>query len=325
MTARLPGPPGGRGPLPEGYVLRRPATNDLAAAQAVLDAAESADTGESRRHETDLAEEWSDPDCHLDEDWWVLVAPTGEIAAVAWVWPETAGEVTADHYVHPEHRGRGLGDLLLDLIAARVAELPSRAPDGSPRSLFVWCEDSDVVRRAALDARAFTPIRQYYEMAIDLGAAPEAPRWPPGVAVRAFRQGVDERAVHEADMEAFAEHFLFEPRTFEAWLRRHVEAPLADPALWRLAWEGAELAGYVIPFEMGDEAVIGDLAVRQPWRGRGIGRALLLAALALLRERGRTAARLYVDAANVTNALRVYEAAGMHVARRFDVMKRPLV
>ena len=35
-------------------------------------------------------------------------------------------------------------------------------------------------------------------------------------------------------------------------------------------------------------------------------------------------ARLYVDAQNVTNAVRVYEAAGMHVSRRFDVMEKPL-
>ena len=44
----------------------------------------------------------------------------------------------------------------------------------------------------------------------------------------------------------------------------------------------------------------------------------------MLRERGETVVRLYVDAANVTDAVAVYEAAGMHVARRFDVMQKPL-
>ena len=70
--------------------------------------------------------------------------------------------------------------------------------------------------------------------------------------------------------------------------------------------------------------MIGDLAVRKPWRGRGIGRALLLAAFQTLRERGQSVVRLMVDAQNVTNAVRVYEAAGMHVARRFDVLEKPL-
>jgi ribosomal protein S18 acetylase RimI-like enzyme len=71
-------------------------------------------------------------------------------------------------------------------------------------------------------------------------------------------------------------------------------------------------------------ASIEGLAVRKPWRGRGLVRALLLAAFALLRERGQTVVRLFVDAQNMTKAVRVYEAAGMHVERRFDVMEKPL-
>ena len=103
-----------------------------------------------------------------------------------------------------------------------------------------------------------------------------------------------------------------------------LEAGDADATLWWLAWDGEELAGYVIPVRGEQGAEIGDLAVRKPWRGRGIGRALLLAALRTLAARGETIARLYVDAKNVTNAVRVYEAAGMHVARRFDVLEKPL-
>ena len=113
-------------PLSTGYVLRHPEPDEAPAIQAVLDAAESADTGEPRRHETDVANEWRDPKCHPAEDWWVAVAPDATLAAVGWVWPETATEVTADHYVHPDHRGRGLGDVMLDAIEARADELPPR-------------------------------------------------------------------------------------------------------------------------------------------------------------------------------------------------------
>ena len=297
---------------------------DLPAAQAVLDAAETHDTGEPRRHDHELATEWRDPESHPESNWWVVVAPGGLVAAVAWVWPETAGEVTADHYVHPEHRGLGLGDALLDIIEARAAELPARRPDGSARTLVVWCEDSDAVRRRSLDARGFSAIRQYFEMAIDpRDELPPAP-WPAGIEARAFRPGVDDRRVWEADIEAFSEHFLFEARGYDEWRLHHLEAGDSDATLWWLAWDGDELAGYVIPVNGEHGAQIGDLAVRKPWRGRGIGRALLRAAFTTLRDRGYAVARLYVDAQNVTNAVRVYEAAGMHVARRFDVMEKPL-
>ena len=310
--------------VPEGYTLRHPDEADLPAAQAVLNAAESYDAGEPRRHEHELATEWRDPGSRPESDWWVVVAPDGLVVAVAWVWPETAGEVTADHYVHPAHRGLGLGDALLDTIEARVAELPARRPDGSARTLVAWCEDRDAVRRKALDARGFSAIRQYFEMAIDLMDELPPASWPAGIEARAFRPGIDDRRVWEADIEAFSEHFLFAARGFDEWRLHHLSAGDADVTLWWLAWDGDELAGYVIPVNGEHGAEIGDLAVRKPWRGRGIGRALLRAAFTTLRDRGCTVARLYVDAQNVTNAVPVYEAAGMRVSRRFDVLERPL-
>jgi mycothiol synthase len=311
-------------PIPVGYILRHPSPAEAPAVQAVLDAAESADTGEARRHENDIATEWRSPRCHVDTDWWVAVADRDAIAAVAWVWPQTVGEVTADHYVHPDHRGRGLGEALLDRIEARAAELPSHTPEGAPRHLVVWCEDSDAERHASLARRGFSEVRQYFEMAIDLRGDLAAPSWPSGIVARGFGPGIDDHAVHEADLEAFAEHHLFEARDYDEWRLFHSDSPGADVTLWWLAWDADALAGFVIPFEGDHGATIDDLAVRKAWRGRGIGRALLLAAFAKLRERGQTMARLMVDAQNVTDAVRVYEAAGMHVSRRFDVMERAL-
>ena len=84
-------------------------------------------------------------------------------------------------------------------------------------------------------------------------------------------------------------------------------------------------AGYEIAVRTDEGAVIADLAVRKAWRGRGVARALLARPpSALLRDRAETIARLYVDAQNVTNAVRVYEAAGMHVSRRFDVLQKQI-
>jgi mycothiol synthase len=310
--------------LADGYILRHPEPREAPAIQAVMDAAETADAGEPRRRGIDVANEWRDPECHIADDWWVAVAPDGFVAAVGWLWPGTAGEATADHYVHPRHRGRGLGDTLLDLIEARATQLPARRDDGTARRLVVWCEDSDAARRASLDRRGFAAVRQFFEMAIALDDKLAVPVWPAGIAGRAFRLGDDDRHVWEADIEAFSEHFLFMARSYDEWRLHHLEAGDSDPTLWWLAWDGDELAGYVISVcgELGAE--IGDLAVRKPWRGRGLGRALLRAAFRTLRDRGQTVVRLYVDAQNVTNAVRVYESVGMHVERRFDVMEKPL-
>ena len=111
----------------------------------------------------------------------------------------------------------------------------------------------------------------------------------------------------------------------DEWRLFFTDAREADVTLWWLAWDGDDLAGFAVSYTGDRGAVIDDLAVRKAWRGRGIAHALLLAAFATLRQRSQSMARLYVDAQNVTNAVRVYEAAGMHVSRRFDVMEKPLV
>ena len=58
---------------------------------------------------------------------------------------------------------------------------------------------------------------------------------------------------------------------------------------------------------------INSLAVLRPWRKRGLGLALLLHALHVLRDKGRVRAALHVDAQSLTGATHLYEKAGMQV------------
>ena len=78
-----------------------------------------------------------------------------------------------------------------------------------------------------------------------------------------------------------------------------------------------EIAGFCInrPFGESDPSLawVGTLAVRRPWRKRGLGTALLLNSLAVFQQRGYTGAGLGVDASSLTNAVALYQHAGMHV------------
>ena len=56
---------------------------------------------------------------------------------------------------------------------------------------------------------------------------------------------------------------------------------------------------------------VGVLFTRRPWRGRGVGRALLDDAFRKFHRRGESSAGLSVDAENTTGAFRLYESAGM--------------
>ena len=61
-----------------------------------------------------------------------------------------------------------------------------------------------------------------------------------------------------------------------------------------------------------------DLAVRRPWRRRGLGEALLREAFVALGAAGKRRAGLGVDAENTTGAVALYKRVGMHVVRRSD-------
>jgi mycothiol synthase len=214
--------------------------------------------------------------------------------------------------------------VLLDTIEARAAELVGTlAPDVSA-TLVVWAESETSGCRRALEGRGFAAARQYFEMRIDLGEKLETPRWPDGITPRSQRVGRDEPQLHAADTEAFAEHHLFEPRTYPEWRLHHVDRPDFDPALWPIGWDGDEIAGYAAASVAEDGGMVGDLAVRRPWRGRGLGRALLLEEFRALAERGVTVVRLFVDGQNATGAVQLYERAGMRIARRFDVFEKEL-
>ena len=313
--------------MPTDYVLRQATLADIPAAQRVLDDAESADCGEPRRHDNRLELDFRDPKIDLSRDAWVVEAPgrsAAPIAAVGVVWrPHANGEISCDHYVHPEHRGRGLCEVLLNTIEVRAAELAGTLAPEVSATLVAWAEPAGE-SRAPLQARGFAVTRQYFEMRIDLGPTLEAPRWPASITPRALRVGRDERTVYAAGEEAFAEHHMFEPCTYEEWRLHHYDRPDFDPTLWPIGWDGDEIAGYAAGTVADDGGFVGDLAVRRPWRGRGLGLALLLEELRALAGRGVTVVRLFVDGQNATGAVELYERAGMRVARRFDVFEKKL-
>ena len=64
--------------------------------------------------------------------------------------------------------------------------------------------------------------------------------------------------------------------------------------------------------------------MRKPWRGRGIGRALLLHAFGEFHRRGDVHVGLGVDAENPTGATRLYESVGMRVTKEDVIFEKDL-
>ena len=310
--------------LPTGYLLRRPRDED---AQALVDLMVAIDIEEQGAPDTeieDLKADWSQPRFDKSKDAWTITAPDRSFAGYGWVWDRVPHvDLQADLYVHPKHRGIGLEQVLLDRIEGRGREHRPDAPAGAEVTVAVFAM-AGTAAAEILERRQYERTRTFYRMTIDLVNGYPEPTTPPGIKIRPFRHGVDDREVHATIEDSFSEHFRFHAESHEDWATRRMEHPSFDPSLWLVAWDDDAMAGAILPFQFGDLSWVRELGVREAYRGRGIGKALLLATFRMFEQRGSKRVSLGVDAGNTTGATALYEKAGMKVEQRHELYQRPL-
>lgn len=271
---------------------------------------------------SDVTTVWSLPRFDPARDALVLVDTAGGIAGYCWCWPLDPADLQGELVVRPAAPA-GTAAWLLAAVEGQASRVATAAGGRSVKLGFY----GDVVAHARtelLRTAGYRRVRRSYRMAIDPAAVEEKPRWPPGVEARALRVDGDEVAVHAALEDSFAEHFRYTPEPFADWAAVALAHPSFDPSLWLVARDGAQVAGVLGAFDHGLWGEIDALGVRRPWRGRGLGRALLLASLAEFRRRDRRSVRLYVDAENATGAVGLYERVGMSIWREHWLWQRTI-
>lgn len=246
---------------------------------------------------------------------------------------ERAFETVA--HVRPADRGRGVGRALLRWQLARVLSIvEDMADDLAERQALVAAYAYGTDERGArlLARHGFGIARRHAEMRRpDLDAIPELPL-PPGLLIRPI-DPVDraiQRRVFDADVEVFRDHWGDVDGSESAW-QAFVESPDIQPELWQVAFdrESGEIAGQILNYLAPgpDGRTIGwteSIAVRRPYRRRGLARALLARSLARVRAAGAESAALGVDQQNENRALELYRSLGFEVVAEQFEYHRPL-
>jgi mycothiol synthase len=305
-----------------GYTLRRPCPDEVAAVHALIVAVEVAEFGEAGGYAlSDLEAEWraNDP----AQDAWVAVAGDGALAAYVLSHGRHHVRVDAEGYVHPDHVGRGLGTALVRLSAARAREHLPLAPEGARVVAQNWINARNEDACALLDREGYAPVRFFWRMEVPLDQTPPPSPVPEGLSIRAATSEDDERAAFLIVDESFADHWGHVHSDWDDWIARRRTYGI-DHALWFLAFAGNEPAAAALCSVSDDAGSIDTLGVRRPWRGRGLGKALLHHAFAAFRERGLARAVLGVDAANPTGATGLYEGVGMRPTQEHAVYRKEL-
>ena len=242
-----------------------------------------------------------------------LVENGHEIVAFGMAWPHGPGLVCSFGIVHPDHTGHGLGTVCCDRAERRAGELLT--PAGGVLRSFV--DLNDRAGRALLGMRGYAVVRRQYTMVRGLPAN-EPVAVPDGVSIRAARRD-EGRLLHTLVEETFAKHWAHVPRTYEEFNATTLHRGDTDPGLWFIAEADGEPVGILIATLDGSQGWVADLGVRDGWRRRGIGAALLMRAFAEFTERGATEVGLGVDASNATGAVRLYESVGMSARKVYEV------
>lgn len=218
-------------------------------------------------------------------------------------------------------RDEAVADALVGWCEGRAS---GDARDGA--FLRSYVREREAATVSAFERRGYERIRSSFRMLLDLDDEPAPPEWPEGIAVRTIGEAED-RALYEADQECFADHWEHVEEPYDEWLHWTLGREGFDRSLVFVAADGDAIAGYALcrPSEAEpDTGWVDRLGVRRSWRKRGIALALLRHGFREFRNRGFRRAGLGVDAENLTGAVRLYERAGMRVARRSDCYQRTL-
>lgn len=231
-------------------------------------------------------------------------------------------------FVHPNWREQGIVAIFMnfceDRLRSKAAELLEQGvlkPE-QPRLFSTLVYDTEEAKEDLLNNSGYIPVRhEHLMLRADLENIPAAPL-PEGLEVRPVLPE-HYRLIWEANVEAFRDHWGFvqpEEEEYKNWL----EDRNFDPSIWKVAWDGDQVAGMVQTFINHDEnheygrlrGWTEGICVRRPWRRKGLARSLLVQSLHRIKERGMQEAALTVDTQNLSGAFRIYESVGFLPVRR---------
>ncbi|HUP27179.1 MAG TPA: GNAT family N-acetyltransferase [Chloroflexia bacterium] len=225
--------------------------------------------------------------------------------------------------VHPEARGTGIETEIIEWGTERLRE--DAQEQGKPAKLGSGVFENEDYYRRVLEQHGFEIVRYFFKMERPLNEPIPEPSLPEGFTIRHMDPNDEDMVARWVEMFnlSFIDHWGFHPATVEN--RKHrMSWKFYNPErdLIAVAPDGT-LAAFctcsVDPEENEQnnrsEGWIAVLGTRRGFRKIGLGRAMLLAGLQVLKEAGVQMGVLGVDAENPTGALRLYESVGFTRAK----------
>ncbi len=238
-----------------------------------------------------------------------LVEKAGEIIGFMDILPELdIKRLIVDAWLRPEHRRKGLGRKLLKLAVRRAGELGAVV-------LHVNVSEDNTVAKNVLSRLGFERVRRYLKLGLDLSNSYTRELSNAYGECRHLREG-EEAILTQVQKRSFAGQWGYNPDTV-ATIAYRIGLSHRSPGDTVLACEEDEVIGYCwTEVTSGGDGRIYMIGSDPDHRGRGIGRKLLLAGLAHLKNVGVKDVWLTVDDGNKA-ALSLYESTGFRLLESY--------
>lgn len=278
--------------------------------------------------------------CDLSTDSLILEV-NGEMVCVGRTWwskeaSETGDIIVYSMYakVHPDWRRKGIGSQVQTWLEERAKEISSEHDPKKTKMANIWAQNTQLGNFALAKNFGFEEERYFFEMSRDLSKPISDAIMPKNLEVRPV---VEEhyRPIWDALEEAFKDHWGFqetEEKDYQRWVNRIKTLPEYDPNLWKVAWEGDQVAGMVLNAVFEEENQLlnkkkgwtDPICVRRAWRKKGLATALINESMQMFKEMGMKESALGVDTKNLSGALNLYTNCGYESGYTWVVFRKAL-
>lgn len=298
---------------------------DLAPIAELINLCDAVDRLDDSVSVEELRRDLEEPHIQPARDVRLWLDSEGRLVGLGWAWTHPSdGDQEVDGFlywrVQPDARGGDVEDAIFDWGVGRFQEMGRER--GLPARIGAGTIDHDAYGRAVIERRGFVPARHFMRMDRPLDAPISEPALPEGYALCHVAGEDDVERWVEMYNLSFVDHWNFHAMTPDV-RRRTLAHPHHRPErdLVAVAPDGTFAAFCYCFIDPDENARRGEqtgriwlLGTRRGHREIGLGRAMLLTGLRLLRREGMAVARLGVDAINPTGAVRLYESAGFRPA-----------
>ena len=239
-----------------------------------------------------------------------IVETAGNIVGYMEIFPElTIGRVVVNCLVHPDHRRRGLATKLLGYAAHRANELGAKAACAN-------VSEDDEVAKKVLSKLGFKRVRRYLELRLDITEVQGQEIAQAALSCRHL-QHWEEDKLTQIQNRSFAGTWGYNPNTVKEIVYR-TNLSNSSPEDVILVYEEDKIIGYCwtkVNYKATTKTRRGQifmLGVGPDYRGRGIGKQVLLAGLSHLKSKGLQEVELTVDSGNPA-ARSLYRSVGFKI------------